>query len=502
MRMAKTRKPQRLVKAAKKRAQYEALRRLRSFLDAGNPKLARILVQMWDDQQTAITYKELRSAILRGSLTSDQFQAWQQDYAVFFNKHLSGILRDAAYAGGKDLAAAIRRGEQIYAPMLQGVENWVTTHGGEWITHMSQEQHKAVSTLIQYAANGNTTVDDLSRLIRPLIGLTEQQGLANLHFYENLCDSLKKDLLGKYPDMKETAAEIRAAAMAKESALRYASRQHRQRAMTIAQTELAFAYNKGADTAIQSAVSEGLLPPQKAIWCTAHDEDVCSFCHALDGQAVNVGEEFPIPGKSLYSGQKMTPPIHPSCHCALIYEDADDEYAVATALGPDYREHEDAYSVGSYRTETSDVTSEYFEEAKPGNGEIKFDIGFSKDGQPNEVRNGKMLHDTFGGDVTHLVVSKTQGQKMPDYVWRGKLWELKNPESEGNIDTLIRKGGKQIFSNPGGIIIDYGNMEFDIGKARKDIYNRARRINVPSFDVMIVQKGKVLEVLRFSRKKK
>ena len=91
---------------------------------------------------------------------------------------------------------------------------------------------------------------------------------------------------------------------------------------------------------------------------------------------------------------------------------------------------------------------------------------------------------------------------MPDYVWRGKLWELKNPESEGNIDTLIRKGGKQIFSNPGGIIIDYGNMEFDIGKARKDIYNRARRINVPSFDVMIVQKGKVLEVLRFSRKKK
>lgn len=320
--MARKRKPQQLVKA-KSRAQYEALHRLNTFLDSNTPKVVRFLIRTWKDQEAAITYKELRESILRGTLTQETFQAWQHDYVVFFNRNLKDLLINATTAGGKDLAAAILAGADVYTPMLTGIENWITVHGAEWITQMSDEAKEAVSTMIRYTANGNMSVDELARIIRPTIGLTEQQSLANIHYYESCKERIKKHLMEKYPDMKETTAEKQAARRAKESAARYAGRQHRERAQTIAQTELAYAYNKGADDAIHQAVDEGLLPRMKAKWSTAADEGVCDICDALDGVEIELGDTFQFKGRSLYAGQKQTPPAHPRCRCALCYVEAD-----------------------------------------------------------------------------------------------------------------------------------------------------------------------------------
>ena len=55
------------------------LRRLRSFLDASEPGLVRILVNTWNSQGKAITYKELREAILSGDISADLLDEWMQD---------------------------------------------------------------------------------------------------------------------------------------------------------------------------------------------------------------------------------------------------------------------------------------------------------------------------------------------------------------------------------------------------------------------------------------
>lgn len=319
----KQHQPRKLVKR-KSRDQYDALHRLNSFLDRNNPRLVRFLIRTWKDQEAAITYKELREAILHGAMTEETFKAWQEDYAVFFNRYLKDILVNATTAGGKELAAAILSGADVYAPMLTGIDNWITVHGAEWITRMSSEAQEAVSTMIRYTANGNMTVDELARIIRPTIGLTEPQSLANARFYENTKKRIKKDLMEKYPDMKETAAEKQAARRAEESAARYAGRQHRERAQMVAETELAYAYNKGADDAIHQAVDEGLMPRMKAVWSTAADEGVCEICGALDGVEIELGDTFDFKGRSLYAGQKQTPPAHPRCRCALCYVEAKD----------------------------------------------------------------------------------------------------------------------------------------------------------------------------------
>ncbi|MDR2650599.1 MAG: phage head morphogenesis protein [Clostridiales bacterium] len=78
--------------------------------------------------------------------------------------------------------------------------------------------------------------------------------------------------------MKRAAAEKKA----REVAARYAGQQHRQRAMTIARTELAAAYNQGAYEAVRDAREKGLIGDCRKIWLTAADERVCAKCGALD----------------------------------------------------------------------------------------------------------------------------------------------------------------------------------------------------------------------------
>lgn len=307
----------------KSKAQRDALRRLNSFLDKNNPQLVKFLLRTWKDQSDAITYKELRESILAGTMTEKQFTDWQSDYVNFFNTVLKGRLLEATAEGGKGLAAALLSDADIYKPMEIGIDNWITVHGAEWITNMSDEAKEAVSAMIRYTAKGNMTVDELARVIRPTIGLTTPQSLANAKYYETVKASVKEKLMENNPKMKEATADKQAAKRARESAARYAGRQHRERAMMIAETELAYAYNKGADDAVQQAIDGGLLPRMKAVWSTAADEGVCGICSSLDGVAVDFGDSFDYNGKSLYAGQKRTPPAHPRCRCALCYEEAE-----------------------------------------------------------------------------------------------------------------------------------------------------------------------------------
>ena len=306
----------------KSKDQHEALDRLNAFLDEHMPEVVVLLSRMWNDQQAAITYRELTEAILSGDLSPEEWVAWQQDYAVFFNEHLKDILLNSAEAGGADFAAATFGGAFVYAPMEQGIERWISAHGAEWVTQVSEESREAISAMVRYAARGNMTVDELARAIRPTIGLTERQAKANLRFYERVKEQTKKDLLERNPNMKESTAAKRAEKRARESAVRYAAKQHRQRAQTIAETELAFAYNKGADDAVQWLTNEKLLPRMKRKWSTAADERVCEICGELDGVEIEMEDSFDFKGRLLFAEQKQTPPAHPRCRCAVCYVEA------------------------------------------------------------------------------------------------------------------------------------------------------------------------------------
>lgn len=275
----------------------EVLRLLRSFLDEAEPRLVYFLVNTWRHQGKAITYKELREAILSGDISADLLDEWQQDYAQFVTDHLQPAWQEA-------MAAAVKEMEGKFAwyfnPMADGVRSWVETRAAEFVANTTAVQISGLRAVIQRAAVlEDMSVDQLARAIRPMVGLTKQQTRANLNYYQNLLDN--------------GVSEKRAL----DLSTRHAARLHRSRAYTIARTELASAYNAGAHEGTKQAQAAGYMGETVKEWSTAADERVCPICGGLEGKQIGMDEEFT--GMSESWSTKLHPPAHPGCRCAVKY---------------------------------------------------------------------------------------------------------------------------------------------------------------------------------------
>lgn len=66
-------------------------------------------------------------------------------------------------------------------------------------------------------------------------------------------------------------------------------------------------------------------------------------------------------------------------------------------------------------------------------------------------------------------------------------------------DSAVRKGLKQIFDNPGGIILDYGNNPVSMDNVKKIINARMLRGGGNNADIIIAKEEKVIEILRYKK---
>ena len=291
-------KPDRIEKSA---AGNAALRKLRAFLDSSEPELVRLLVNLWNTQGRAITFRELREAILAGDLSQDFLEAWRQDYAKFVIENLRPAWDKAMAEAVEELR--LKYPQWYFDPMADGVREWVETRGAEFVTSVSENQMLGLRTVIQRAAGMNTmNVDQLARAIRPMTGLYWQQSVANLSYYQRL-------LAGGV--LAEKALDL---------SLRYSARQIQYRGMLIARTELAFAYNRGYLEGIRQAQAAGYMGLAVKIWLTAEDERTCPYCGSLEGKTIPMDEEFPFATKlARYNPEiRLTPPAHPNCRCGYM----------------------------------------------------------------------------------------------------------------------------------------------------------------------------------------
>ena len=275
-----------------------ALRLLRSFLDTNEPGLVRILVNTWQSQGNAITYKEIREAILRGDIDPKWLEDWMQDYSRLVEKHMRPAWEKAIDAGFTSKAQ--KYPAFYFNPVADGIRSWVANHSAEFITNISTAQADGLRAVIQRAAVlEDMSVDELSRVIRPMVGLTKQQSNTVMNYYQTLRDK------GVTPKR------------ARESTIRYASRKHRERAYSVARTELSTAHNTGAHEATKQAQARGYMGRTVKVWCAADDERMCPYCGALDGKEVEMDEEFD--GISSSWSTRLHPPAHPGCRCVVLY---------------------------------------------------------------------------------------------------------------------------------------------------------------------------------------
>lgn len=286
----------------KKAQASEALRKLRSFLNREEPELVYFLQTLWRHQGNAITYKELREAILKGELDSQVILDWQKDYSRFVVKYMLPAWKLAM----DEATVALSRKYPRFAfdPAVKGVKEWVDTKAASFVTNSVQEQIDAINAVVGRASlMQDMTVDGLARAVRPMVGLTKQQANANLNYYNKMIES----------GLSEKKAL--------ERSIKYSARQHRYRGYNIARTELAFAYNKGQHFGVEQAIRQGYMGHTMKMWCTADDERVCDKCGPLDGKTIEMDDDFDFKTKleATNPGIKRTPPAHPSCRCTVLY---------------------------------------------------------------------------------------------------------------------------------------------------------------------------------------
>ena len=274
--------------------------KLRTFIDTKEPKLIKWLQNTWQYQGKAITYKELRESILSGDLNQEIIEDWQQDYSRFVAEHLLPTWQEAFKEAEKNLIA---RYPTYYLDLTsKGVLEWSATNSARFVTNVTSTQIEGLRAVVQRAATlENMSVSSLARAIRPMVGLTYPQAMANLNYYQKLIDS----------GMKEKKAV--------EKSIRYSARQHRYRAQMIARTELAFAYNQGEDIAVRQAQEQGLMGKTIKRWATADDERTCEICGGLDGKEIEMDDGFDFPSKLKGEVIYRTPPAHPQCRCEVMY---------------------------------------------------------------------------------------------------------------------------------------------------------------------------------------
>lgn len=291
----------------------QILDRLDRYIHDNDTVPARLLATHWQYQQDAISYKEIRDAILAEEVPGDLVDDWVHDYSVFVNEKLAPVWKSAMAAGslGQPIMDSLSKDFTIDLN-TKHVMDWIDQRGASFVTAVTGEQELALRNMIRQYTYEKYTVDELAKVIRPCIGLTNGQSAAVMKFYENVRSTLS--------DQHPRTSKDKIREQSRQKAVRYAEKLHRQRAFMIAQTEMAYAYNHGMHETMRQAMEQGLMGTLEKRWITSGDLNVCAKCDSLNGVQIGFDDTFNYgKHKTLFAGMELTPPLHPRCGCAVEY---------------------------------------------------------------------------------------------------------------------------------------------------------------------------------------
>lgn len=297
---------------------------------------------------------------------------------------------------------------------------------------------------------------------------------------------------------------------------RYIPTMSRDSAIRTARTAVTGAQNAGRMDSYVAAEKMGIK--LKREWVATLDNRTRHAHAMLDGTKVGMNEPFKVDGyKIMFPGDRGAPGyLIYNCRCTMIaaVDGIDTSNALRRTrdgLIPDmtYAQWEASkqgyngrqlspYHMGNEKT-VKDVTKKYIDSAKPRMGKVRYENGYRIKGHKTEIEVANQLIDQFGGKIVLLKEANSQGTKTPDYLWRGKQWELKSISTAKAADMAIRSGVKQIKGNPGGVVLQCADG-INIDDMVRTVDSRALRNIMFDFDVIAMREnGELLFARRYKK---
>lgn len=227
----------------------------------------------------------------------------------------------------------------------------------------------------------------------------------------------------------------------------------------------------------------------------------CKWCSALAGTY-----DYPHVPKDVYRR-------HERCRCKVEYDPGEGRrqnvWSKTWSEEPEVlqarREFAETPLPNKVRPPKEDplqnVLPEYLRAATPGAGSIAYDTGYDMVRHADEIKTAQWLHDHLGGDIVLLNEANNYKAMTPDYIWNGKLWDLKTASTEKSANSAVRHGLKQIQENPGGIILNYGRNAISTDLLKEILLKRLTVSATQTVDILVICNDELLTVQRFIAKK-
>lgn len=273
---------------------------IKDWLATREPPLATGSIAVWSEMSARITTAQVRAMQEAGGITAEISEFLADEMALY----IEVVLVPAWSAGieaGRILTPLVARG----ALTPSTVDAWLLDRQATLELQFTKQQAMTITRLVRFfTLEHPLTAQSLARVLRPAIAFTDRQARTLTTQY---IAAVEDGLTGDSLQLRLTQAAIRAQTV---------------RAQRIARTELAAAHNAGIQLTMQDAVTAQVFPGEvERVWRTQRDERVCPICGPLDGEVVDMGQDFTSTGGRGFTG--IIPPAHPQCRCVVIYREVE-----------------------------------------------------------------------------------------------------------------------------------------------------------------------------------
>ena len=100
-----------------------------------------------------------------------------------------------------------------------------------------------------------------------------------------------------------------------------------------------------------------------------------------------------------------------------------------------------------------------------------------------------------------MLLQETGGlcEKPPDFLWRGKRWELKSTTTEKSAASALRSALKQIQENSGGVVLNYNDNDIEFNAVLDIVKRRLLRQEQCNADILIIHRDELKAALRYKK---
>lgn len=208
------------------------------------------------------------------------------------------------------------------------IDRDIARNTGQKIVQISEEARRSVANTVKLSFNQGMNPKQAAKLIEESVGLTEKQTTAIARSQvkqraerDQLRGALARlDSEGKGQSLTAMNARAKLRNLTDEKiekrAIKMSEKMQKNRARSIARTEMTRAVNAGQMEVWQQGVEDGLIDRNEAKkqWITVNDADRSDICTTLDRKIVGLDENFFV----TQTGESVPyPPAHPNCRSSV-----------------------------------------------------------------------------------------------------------------------------------------------------------------------------------------